>query len=64
VEVIREFRGFILRGNLVELAVAFVLGPAFAGARELPIVAMIFGQPDFSGLDFTINDADFRSAPS
>jgi large conductance mechanosensitive channel len=65
--VIREFRDFILRGNLVELAVAFVMGLAFAALVSsfvddliLPIVAMIFGQPDFSGLDFTINDAVFR----
>jgi large conductance mechanosensitive channel len=65
--VIREFRDFILRGNLVELAVAFVIGLAFAALVSsfvddliLPIVAMIFGQPDFSGLDFTINDAVFR----
>jgi large conductance mechanosensitive channel len=65
--VIREFRDFIMRGNLIELAVAFVMGLAFAALIAsfvddliLPIVAMIFGQPDFSGLDFTINDAVFR----
>jgi large conductance mechanosensitive channel len=65
--LIREFRDFILRGNLVELAVAFVMGLAFAALVSsfvddliLPIVAMIFGQPDFSGLDFTVNDAVFR----
>jgi large conductance mechanosensitive channel len=65
--VIKEFRDFILRGNLVELAVAFVMGLAFAALIAslvddliLPIVAMIFGQPDFSALDFTINDAVFR----
>jgi large conductance mechanosensitive channel len=65
--VIKEFRDFILRGNLVELAVAFVIGLAFAALVSsfvddliLPIVAMIFGEPDFSGLDFTINDAVFR----
>jgi large conductance mechanosensitive channel len=65
--VIKEFRDFILRGNLVELAVAFVMGLAFAALIAslvddlvLPIVAMIFGQPDFSSLDFTINDAVFR----
>ena len=65
--MIREFRDFILRGNLVELAVAFVMGLAFAALVSsfvddliLPIVAMIFGQPSFGGLDFTINDAVFR----
>jgi large conductance mechanosensitive channel len=65
--MIREFRDFLVRGNLVELAVAFVIGLAFAALVTsfvddliLPIVAMIFGQPDFSALDFTINDAVFR----
>ena len=65
--MIREFRDFVLRGNLIELAVAFVMGLAFAALIAsfvddliLPIVAMIFGQPDFSSLDFTINDAVFR----
>jgi large conductance mechanosensitive channel len=63
----KEFKDFLLRGNLVELAVAFVMGLAFAALIAsfvddlvLPIVAMIFGEPDFSGLDFTINDAVFR----
>jgi large conductance mechanosensitive channel len=65
--VIREFRDFLLRGNLVELAVAFVMGLAFAALVTsfvddliMPIVAMIIGKPDFSGLTFTINDAVFR----
>ena len=65
--MIREFRDFIMRGNLIELAVAFVIGLAFAALIAsfvndliLPIVAMIFGRPDFSDLDFTINDAIFR----
>ena len=65
--MLKEFKDFLLRGNLVELAVAFVMGLAFAaliasfvGDLVLPIVAMIFGEPDFSGLDFTINDAVFR----
>ena len=65
--MIKEFRDFLLRGNLVELAVALVLGLAFAALVSsfvddliLPIVAMIFGEPDFSALDFTINDAVFR----
>jgi large conductance mechanosensitive channel len=65
--VLTEFRDFVLRGNLLELAVAFVLGAAFAVlVRSLvdnllmPVIAMIFGEPDFRGLDFTINDAVFR----
>jgi large conductance mechanosensitive channel len=65
--MLKEFKDFLLRGNLVELAVAFVMGLAvaaliasFVDDLVLPIVAMIFGEPDFSSLDFTINDAVFR----
>jgi len=65
--MIREFRDFLMRGNLVELAVAFVMGLAFAALVNsfvndliMPIVAMIIGKPDFSDLTFTINDAVFR----
>lgn len=64
--MVKEFRDFLLRGNLVELAVAFVMGLAFAALISsfvdnlvMPIVAMIIGKPDFSGLTFTINDAVF-----
>jgi large conductance mechanosensitive channel len=62
-----EFKEFLLKGNIVELAVAFVMGVAFAAVVNslvnnlvMPIVAMIFGKPDFSDLTFTINDAVFR----
>jgi large conductance mechanosensitive channel len=62
-----ELKDFLFRGNIVELAVAFVIGLAFAAVVNslvenliMPIVAMIFGKPDFSGLTFTINDAVFR----
>jgi large conductance mechanosensitive channel len=65
--MIKEFRDFLLRGNLVELAVAFVMGLAFAAlitsfVKDIitPIVAMVIGKPDFSDLTFTINDAVFR----
>lgn len=65
--MVKEFRDFLLRGNLVELAVAFVLGVAFAAVVTsfvddliMPIVAMIFGKPSFDDLTFTINDAVFR----
>jgi large conductance mechanosensitive channel len=64
--MINEFRDFLLRGNLVELAVAFVMGLAFAALIAsfvdnlvMQIVAMIIGKPDFSDLTFTINDAVF-----
>jgi large conductance mechanosensitive channel len=65
--MVKEFKEFLLRGNLVELAVAFVMGVAFAAVVTafvndlvMPVVAMIFGKPDFSDLTFTINDAVFR----
>jgi large conductance mechanosensitive channel len=65
--MLKEFRDFLMRGNLVELAVAFVMGLAFAALVTsfvedliMPIVAMIFGKPDFGDLTFTINDAVFR----
>ena len=64
--MLREFRGFLLRGNIVELAVAFVMGVAFAAVVTslvdnlvMPIVAMIIGKPSFDSLTFTINDAVF-----
>ena len=65
--MLEEFKNFLFRGNIVELAVAFVMGVAFAAVVNslvdnlvMPIVAMIIGKPDFSGLTFTINDAVFR----
>jgi len=65
--VLAEFRQFIVRGNLVDLAVAVVLGVAFGAVvtslvEDLitPLLAAVFGEPDFSGLSFTINDSEFR----
>jgi large conductance mechanosensitive channel len=64
--MLKEFREFILRGNLIELAIAFVLGLAFAavitafvGDIITPIIAAIFGSHDFSNLSFTINGSRF-----
>jgi large conductance mechanosensitive channel len=65
--MLREFKDFLFRGNIVELAVAFVIGVAFAAVINslvenlvMPIIAAIIGKPDFSDLTFTINDAVFR----
>jgi len=65
--MVQEFKDFLLRGNIVELAVAFVIGLAFAAVVNslvenllMPVIAMIIGKPDFSDLTFTINDAVFR----
>jgi large conductance mechanosensitive channel len=66
VETLREFKNFISRGNVVDLAVAVVLGTAFAAVVKAlvadiltPIIAMIFGSSDFSSLTFTINGSHF-----
>jgi large conductance mechanosensitive channel len=62
----RGFRDFILRGNLVELAVAFVVGAAFTALVTAfvqsfltPLIALIFGKPDFTALSFDINGTTF-----
>jgi large conductance mechanosensitive channel len=65
--MLKEFREFILRGNLVDLAVAVVIGTAFTAVvtsmvEDLitPLIAAIGGEPDFSALSFTINESEFR----
>jgi large conductance mechanosensitive channel len=65
--MLKEFRDFLLRGNIVELAIAFVLGVAFGALVTsfvdnllMPVVAMVIGKPDFRDLTFTINDSVFR----
>ena len=65
--LLKDFRAFILRGNVVDLAVGVVIGVAFAAVvtalvKDLitPIVALIFGKNDFSALTFTINGSVFR----
>lgn len=63
----KEFRSFLLRGNVVDLAIAVVIGAAFTAVVTAvvsglltPLIAAVFGQPDFSALDFTINGSRFR----
>ena len=65
--MLKEFKEFLLRGNLIEIAVGLVLALAFTAVvtslvEDLitPLIAAIFGQPDFGGLTFTINDSTFR----
>ena len=65
--MIREFKEFAMRGNIVELAVAVILALAFAAVITsfvddvlMQMVAAVFGQPDFSGLSFTINESEIR----
>jgi len=62
----KGFRDFILRGNVVDLAVAVVIGAAFGAVVTAfvadiitPLIAAIFGKPDFSQLTFTINNSKF-----
>jgi large conductance mechanosensitive channel len=64
--VLKEFRDFLMKGNLVELAVAVVMGIAFGLVIKslvdnliTPIIGMI-GGVDFSGESFTINGSRFR----
>jgi large conductance mechanosensitive channel len=64
---VKEFKEFLLRGNLVELAVAVVVGVAFAALVDAfvadlitPLLAAIGGQQDFSALTFTLNGSVFR----
>jgi large conductance mechanosensitive channel len=65
-EILKEFRAFILRGNVVDLAVAVVIGAAFTAVvnalvRDIitPIIAAVFGKRDFGDLAFTINGSRF-----
>src|SRR5882757_6429851 len=60
------FKQFLLRGNVVDLAVAVVIGAAFGSVvaalvKDLltPLIAALVGQPDFSAIEFTVNGSRF-----
>ncbi len=62
----KGFKQFILRGNVVDLAVGVVIGASFGTVVSslvkdvlTPLISAIFKAPDFSGLIFTINGSDF-----
>ena len=62
----KDFKEFLLRGNLVDMAVGIVIGIAFAAVVTAlvadlvtPLIAAIGGKPDFSTLSFTINKSHF-----
>ena len=64
--MLKGFRQFILRGNVIDLAVAVVVGGAFGAVvtalvKDLitPLIAAIGGKPDFSAIVFTINGSKF-----
>lgn len=65
--IVKEFRDFINRGNVVELAVAVVLGTAFTAVVNslvndvlLQLIAVVVGEPNFSGLTIDINGSVIR----
>jgi large conductance mechanosensitive channel len=65
--MLKGFKEFILRGNVVDLAVAVVIGAAFGAVVAAfvadvitPLIAAIFGKPDFGSLMFTINHSTFK----
>jgi large conductance mechanosensitive channel len=64
--MLQGFKQFMLRGNVLDLAVAVVMGAAFGGVvsalvKDLitPLIAAIVGKPDFSIIAFTINGSKF-----
>lgn len=64
----KEFRDFVAGGNLIELAVAFIMGGLFAKIVEslvtnilMPIIGIVFGKPNFDDvMILTINDSQIR----
>ena len=64
--MLKEFKDFIMRGNVIDLAVAVVVGAAFGAVVTalvdsliMPLIALLVGQPNFDELSFTINDTTF-----
>jgi large conductance mechanosensitive channel len=64
---VKDFKEFLLRGNLVDTAVGIVIGVAFAALVAAfvadfitPLIAAIFGKPNFSRLSFTVHHSTFR----
>ena len=66
-KLVDEFKRFLLRGNVLDLAVAVVIGAAFGAVVSAlvadfitPLIAAIGGNPDFSTMSFTLNDSEFK----
>ena len=64
--MLKGFKQFVFRGNVLDLAVAVIIGGAFGAVvtalvKDLvtPLIAAIFGKPDFSAIAFTINGSTF-----
>ncbi len=65
--MLKGFKAFLMRGNIVDLAVGVVIGAAFGAVVSsfvadllTPLIAAIGGQPDFSSLAFTVHHSTFR----
>ena len=65
--MLKEFKAFLMQGTLITLAVAFVMGAAFAallnsfvGDMIMPVIGAIVGKTDFSGLTFTLHKSVFH----
>jgi large conductance mechanosensitive channel len=64
VKILKEFKGFVTKGNLIEIAVGLVIALAFTAVINalvanvlMPLIAALFGQPSFDDLTVTLNDA-------
>src|SRR5512141_1140420 len=64
--MLKGFKTFLLRGNVIDLAVAVVIGGAFGAVvaalvKDLltPLIAAVVGKPDFSAIAFTVNGSKF-----
>jgi large conductance mechanosensitive channel len=64
--MLRGFKDFVMRGNVLDLAVAVVIGGAFGAViaalvKDLltPLIGAVVGQPDFSGFTATVNGSTF-----
>jgi large conductance mechanosensitive channel len=66
-KAVQDFKRFLLRGNVVDLAIAVVIGAVFGAVVSAlvadlitPLIAAIGGNPDFSELSFTLNSSTFK----
>ena len=62
--MVQEFRDFIAKGNMIDIAVGFIMGAAFTALIGslvddvlMPIIAIPFGEPSFDSIIWTINDS-------
>ena len=61
--MVQEFRDFIAKGNMIDIAVGFIMGAAFTALIGslvndvlMPIIAIPFGEPNFDAIVWTVND--------